>query len=130
MAGRQDTEPTQAATLLHRTQPCSRETPNPLDAATADRNVLQYLWTAAWCFFEEASPDAGPWVRGHAAAVLDGHARQVAAAIRAAITAAGGLSKTRRQAAEEDRPLPRRQSPLPGLPQSPRGRLAHLQRRH
>ena len=61
-------------------------------------HVIEYLWTAAWCFFPEASPDAGPWVRGHAAAVLDGHATAVAAAIRAA-AATGGLSKAKRQAA-------------------------------
>ena len=55
-------------------------------------------YTAAWSFFPEASPDAGPWVRGHAAAVLDGHATAVAAAIRAA-AATGGLSKAKRQTA-------------------------------
>lgn len=47
-------------------------------------HVTEYLWRAAWCFFPEASPQAGPWVRAHAAAVLDGHAAAVAAAIRAA----------------------------------------------
>jgi hypothetical protein len=62
-------------------------------------HVIEYLWTAAWSFFPEASPDAGPWVRGHAAAILDGRATAVAAAIRAAATTAG-LSKTKRQAAE------------------------------
>jgi hypothetical protein len=45
-------------------------------------HVLEYLWTAAWCFFPEASPDAGPWVRARAAAILDGHAAGVAAALR------------------------------------------------
>jgi hypothetical protein len=63
-------------------------------------HVLEYLWTAAWSFFPEASPDAGPWVRGHAAAVLDGRARQVAAAIRDAITAAcPQLTAAKRKAA-------------------------------
>jgi hypothetical protein len=51
-------------------------------------HVLEYLWTAAWCFFPEASPGAGPWVRRHAAAVLDGRAAGVAAALRDAITTA------------------------------------------
>lgn len=46
-------------------------------------HVLEHLWTAAWCLFPEASPDAGPWVRGHAAAILDGCASAAAAAIRA-----------------------------------------------
>ena len=45
-------------------------------------HVLEYLWDAAWSFFPEASPDAGPWVRDRAAAILDGHALQVAAALR------------------------------------------------
>ena len=52
-------------------------------------HVLEYLWDAAWCFFDEASPDAGPWVRARAAAILHGHAREVAAALRDAVTAAG-----------------------------------------
>jgi len=59
-------------------------------------HVIEYLWTAAWCFFPEASPQAGPWVRARAAAILDGHAAEVAAALR---TAASGLSKARRQTA-------------------------------
>jgi hypothetical protein len=62
-------------------------------------HVIEYLWTASWSFFPEASPDAGPWVRGHAAAILDGHAAAVAAAIRAA--AAGPISKAKRRAAEK-----------------------------
>ena len=45
-------------------------------------HVLEYLRDAAWSFFPEASPDAGPWVRDRAAAILDGHALQVAAALR------------------------------------------------
>jgi hypothetical protein len=52
-------------------------------------HVLEYLWKAAWCFFDEASPDAAPWVRARARAILRGHAHPVAAAIRDAITAAG-----------------------------------------
>jgi hypothetical protein len=51
-------------------------------------HVIEYLWRAAWCFFPEASPQAGPWVRARATAILRGHARPVAAAIRARITAA------------------------------------------
>jgi hypothetical protein len=52
-------------------------------------HVLEYLWKAAWCLFPEASPHAAPWVRARARAILHGHARPVAAAIRDAITAAG-----------------------------------------
>jgi hypothetical protein len=60
-------------------------------------HVLEYLQDAAWCFFPEASPEAGPWVRGRAAAILDGRALQVAAALCDA--AAGQLSAARRKAA-------------------------------
>jgi hypothetical protein len=59
-------------------------------------HVLEYLWDAAWCFFPEASPDAGSWVRDRAAAILDGRARGVAAALR---DAAAGLSAAKRKTA-------------------------------
>jgi hypothetical protein len=61
-------------------------------------HVLEYLWDAAWALFPEASPEAGPWVRGRAAEVLDGRAAAVAAALR---DAAAGLGKTKRKAAEK-----------------------------
>jgi hypothetical protein len=61
-------------------------------------HVLEYLWDAAWSFFPEASPGAGPWVRDRAAAILDGHARQVAAALRAA---AASLPAASRKTAEK-----------------------------
>ncbi|HEV2257491.1 MAG TPA: ISKra4 family transposase [Streptosporangiaceae bacterium] len=61
-------------------------------------HVLEHLWDAAWSFFDEASPDAGPWVRARAAAILDGYAADVAATLRAA---ARSLGKTRRKAAEK-----------------------------
>ncbi len=47
-------------------------------------HVLEYLWKAAWCFFDEGDPDAERWVRDLARAVLKGHAAQVAAALRRA----------------------------------------------
>ena len=59
-------------------------------------HVTEYLWDAAWAFFPEASPEAGPWVRDRTAALLDGHARQVAAALRAA---ASQLSAAKRKTA-------------------------------
>ena len=62
-------------------------------------HVTEYLWNAAWCFFPEASPGAAPWVRRHAAAILDGHATQTAAAIRDQATATTSLSKTKRKTA-------------------------------
>jgi len=61
-------------------------------------HVLEYLWDAAWCFFPEASPEAGPWVRDRAAAILDGRARGVAAALR---DAAAGLSAAKRKTADK-----------------------------
>ncbi len=45
-------------------------------------HVLEYLWTAAWSFFEEGDPAAETWVKDKALAVLDGQAGQTAAAIR------------------------------------------------
>ena len=45
-------------------------------------HVLEYIWGAAWCFFEEADPAAEVWVHHRALAILDGNARKVAAGIR------------------------------------------------
>jgi hypothetical protein len=45
-------------------------------------HVLEYLWTAAWCFFAEGDPGAEAWVRARAMAILNGSARDVAAGIR------------------------------------------------
>ncbi len=45
-------------------------------------HVLEYLWTAAWCFFDEGDARAGAWVRTRALAILEGEARDVAAGIR------------------------------------------------
>ena len=46
-------------------------------------HVLEYLWTAAWCFFAEGDPSAEAWVRDRALAILDCGAREdVAAGIR------------------------------------------------
>jgi hypothetical protein len=63
-------------------------------------HVLEYLWSAAWCFFCEGDPAAEDWVRGRAIAVLQGQARQVAAGIRRRASAAG-LPKTNRTKADE-----------------------------
>jgi len=61
-------------------------------------HVLEYLWNAAWCFFPEASPQAGHWVRDHAAAILNGRATETARSIRGQ-AAAATLSKTKRTTA-------------------------------
>ena len=51
--------------------------------------LLEYLWGAAWNFFDEGDPAAERWVRDKARAVLDGHAGTVAAAIRRKATTLG-----------------------------------------
>jgi hypothetical protein len=61
-------------------------------------HVIEYLWDAAWCFYPEASPGAGPWVRARTAAILDGHAADVAASLR---DAAAGLTAAKRKTAEK-----------------------------
>jgi hypothetical protein len=35
-------------------------------------HVLEYLWKAAWCFYQDADPAAEPWVAGHALKILTG----------------------------------------------------------
>jgi hypothetical protein len=49
-------------------------------------HVLEYLWKATWCFFDEGDPDAERSVRDLVRAVLKGHAAEVAAALRRAAT--------------------------------------------
>src|SRR5207237_4417218 len=45
-------------------------------------HVLEYVWSACWCFFQEGDPAAEQWVHEKALAVLHGRAGIVAAAIR------------------------------------------------
>ena len=45
-------------------------------------HVLEYLWKAAWCFYDEGDLDAERWVRARARAVLEGQAATAAAGIR------------------------------------------------
>ena len=52
-------------------------------------HVIEYIWKAVWCFYEEGDPAAEQWVHRHAKRVLDGDADKVAAAIRRAATTAG-----------------------------------------
>jgi hypothetical protein len=78
-------------------------------------HVTEYLWNATWCFHPEASPDAAPWVREHARAVLDGRARQVAAAIRAQATAQD-LSRSKRATAEKAARYLETKAPYLGYP--------------
>jgi hypothetical protein len=62
-------------------------------------HVLEYLWGAAWCFFNEGDLAAEAWVRDRALAVLDGKATDVAAGIRRRATTIG-LSRTTRAEAD------------------------------
>ena len=52
-------------------------------------HVLEYLWQAAWSFFDKGEPAAEEWVAGQARKILHGKARQVAAGIRRRATACG-----------------------------------------
>jgi hypothetical protein len=45
-------------------------------------HVLEYLWGAAWCFFDEGDQAAEQWVHDKALAILEGKAGIVAASIR------------------------------------------------
>jgi hypothetical protein len=49
-------------------------------------HVLEHLWKAAWCFFDEADPAAENWIHAQAQRVLEGHATRVAGLIRATAT--------------------------------------------
>lgn len=61
-------------------------------------HVLEYLWSAAWSFFNEGDPAAEKWVREKALAVLNGQASTVAAAIRRKATTLGLDPRTRHNA--------------------------------
>jgi hypothetical protein len=50
---------------------------------------MEYLWSAAWSFFDHGDPQAEQWVHGKASAVLDGQATTVAASIRRKATCLG-----------------------------------------
>lgn len=52
-------------------------------------HVLEYLWKAAWSFFDEGDPAAETWVRDKGIPVLWGEASRVAGAIRRSATRRG-----------------------------------------
>ena len=62
-------------------------------------HVLEYIWKAAWSFFEPGDADAETWVAAQAAKVLDGKAAQAAAGIRRRATTYG-YSATEREGAD------------------------------
>jgi len=59
-------------------------------------HVLEYLWKAAWCFFDKGDSDAQAWVTERAAAVLEGKSSDVAAGIRRSATLQGLKKKDRK----------------------------------
>jgi hypothetical protein len=61
--------------------------------------VLEYLWKAAWSFFETGDADAEVWVADQARKILDGKAAHVAAGIRRRATTYG-YSSTERTGAD------------------------------
>jgi hypothetical protein len=63
-------------------------------------HVLEYLWKAAWSFFDKGEPAAEEWVAGQARKILHGKAGQVAAGIRRRATAYG-YSPAERAGADE-----------------------------
>ncbi len=62
-------------------------------------HVLEYLWRAAWSFFDEGDPNAEEWVKDKALAVLRGQSSTVAASIRRKATTLG-LAVERRAKAD------------------------------
>ncbi|MGH9055824.1 MAG: ISKra4 family transposase [Acidimicrobiales bacterium] len=63
-------------------------------------HVLEYLWSAVWCFFDEGDQAAERWVAEKGLAVLSGKAGLVAGAIARKATALG-LDGPRRKRADE-----------------------------
>ena len=61
-------------------------------------HVLEYLWKAAYCFFDESSQETEDWVKKRALKILDGEASQVAAGIRRSSTKRNLNSKERENA--------------------------------
>ena len=52
-------------------------------------HVLEYLWKASRCFHAEATREGEDWVSRYLRMILEGHAKQVAAAIRRSATRQG-----------------------------------------
>jgi hypothetical protein len=63
-------------------------------------HVLEYLWKAAWSFYDKGEPESEEWVAAQAVKILRGNARQVAAGIRRRATTYG-YSGPERSGADE-----------------------------
>ena len=62
-------------------------------------HVVEYLWKAGWCFYQEGDPAIETWVAEQARDILDGHANRVAGRIQRKITQCG-LDPARRAGAD------------------------------
>jgi hypothetical protein len=61
-------------------------------------HVLEYLWKAAWSFFDTGDPDVETWVADQAVKILEGKAADVAAGIRRRATRVGHSAAERKGA--------------------------------
>lgn len=61
-------------------------------------HVLEYVWSAAWSFFDKGDPDAEEWVTEISRKILQGNAVQVAAGIRRRATRFGFTGAERKNA--------------------------------
>jgi len=68
-------------------------------------HVLEYLWKAAWSFFDKGEPAAEDWVASRAREILRGKSAQVAAGIRRRATSYGYTGAERAGADECSRYL-------------------------
>jgi hypothetical protein len=59
-------------------------------------HALEYLWKAAWCFFEKGDRAAEKWVTERAIRILEGCSSDVAAGIRRSATKRGLKAKDRK----------------------------------
>jgi len=59
-------------------------------------HVLEYLWKAAWCFFDQGDRAAEAWVTERAGWILEGRSSVVAAAIRRSATRRGLSAESRK----------------------------------
>jgi len=59
-------------------------------------HVLEYLWKAAWCFFDKGDKGVEAWVLKKARSILEGNASAVAGAIRRSATMRGLADKQRK----------------------------------
>jgi hypothetical protein len=61
-------------------------------------HVLEYVWAAAWSFFDKADPDAQDWVTATTRKILNGQALAVAAGLRRRATRFGFTGTERKNA--------------------------------